>query len=97
MKQGTTFVLIVSLEVDIKLVDSIIFTIKNKGNILTKENWSFNNGNFEIPFTQEETVQLEGRTLIEAQINFEDGNVAKTNIKEFYIKESLAQESLTET
>lgn len=90
MKQGSTFVLVVDLQLDMSYVKSIIFTLKNKGKILTKENWSFEEGKFKIPFTQEETVQLDGRTLIEAQINFEDGNVAKSEIKEIFIKESLA-------
>lgn len=90
MKQGSTFVLVVDLQLDMSYVKSIIFTLKNKGKILTKENWSFEDGKFKLPFTQEETVQLEGRTLIEAQINFEDGNVAKSEIKEIFIKESLA-------
>lgn len=90
MKQGTTFVLVVDLQLDMSYVKSIIFTLKNKGKILTKEDWSFEDGKFKIPFAQEETVQLEGRTLIEAQINFEDGNVAKSEIKEIFIKESLA-------
>lgn len=90
MKQGSTFVLVVHLQLDMSYVKSIIFTLKNKGKILTKENWSFEDGKFKIPFTQEETVQLDGRTLIEAQINFKDGNVAKSEIKEIFIKESLA-------
>lgn len=90
MKQGSTFVLIIDLDIDIGRVDSIIFTLKNKGNILTKEDWNFSDGKFKIPFTQEETVRLIGRTLIEAQVNFKDGNVSKSDIKEIFIKESLA-------
>ena len=90
MKQGSTFVLIVNLNVDLSRIDSVIFTLKNKDVTLTKENWTYNNGKFDLPFTQEETVQLQGRTRIEAQINFADGNVAKTQIKDIYIKETLA-------
>lgn len=90
MKQGSTFVLIVNLNVDLSRINSVIFTLKNKDVTLTKENWTYNNGKFELPFTQEETVQLQGRTRIEAQINFADGNVAKTQIKDIYIKETLA-------
>lgn len=90
MKQGSTFVLIVNLNIDLSRINSVIFTLKNKDVTLTKENWTYNNGNFELPFTQEETVQLQGRTRIEAQINFADGNVAKTQIKDIYIQETLA-------
>lgn len=90
MKQGSTFVLIVNLNVDLSRINSVIFTLKNKDVTLTKENWSYNDGKFEIPFTQEETVSLEGRTRIEGQVNFLDGNVAKTQIKDIYIKETLA-------
>lgn len=90
MKQGSTFYLIVDLNVEVSKIDSVIFTLKNRGVNLTKEDWQYKNGKFEIPFTQEESVNLEGRTLIEAQINFSDGSVAKTQIKEIYIKETLA-------
>lgn len=90
MKQGSTFVLVVDLQLDMSYVKSIIFTLKNKGKILTKEDWNFSDGKFKIPFTQEETVRLIGRTLIEAQVNFKDGNVSKSDIKEIFIKESLA-------
>lgn len=89
MKQGSTFILSVNLDVDMSYVDSIIFTVKNKDVKLTKEDWIFDDGKFKIPFTQEETVQLEGRTLIEAQINFIDKNVAKTKIETIYINPTL--------
>lgn len=90
MKQGSTFIMIVNLDVDITQVDSVIFTLKNKDTILTKENWSYENGKFKIPFTQEETVLLEGRAQIEAQINFENRSVAKSKIKDVYIGSTLA-------
>jgi hypothetical protein len=90
MKQGSTFVLVVKLGVDMKFVNSVIFTIENKGQKLTKEDWLYENDKFKIPFTQEETVLLEGRTLIEAQINFDNGSVTKTDIQTIYIDKTLA-------
>lgn len=92
MKTGSTFILIVNLDVNMDYVNDIIFTIKCGSRKITKTEYEYDSKNkrFEIPLNQEDTVQLEGRCLVEAQINFTDNSVAKSEIGTIYINETLA-------
>lgn len=91
MKAGSTFILLVNLDVEMSYVDSIIFTVACGSKKITKDKYTYdlNKKQFRIPFTQEETVYLEGRCFVEAQINFKDKSVAKSSIKTFFVGETL--------
>lgn len=99
MKQGTTYKLIVSIDkvTDIDTVDSIIFTFADfsKTKILQKTypaDVKYIEKKFNILLTQEDTVSLAGKGYIEAQINFKNKSVAKTEISRYSSKDTLATE-----
>ena len=97
MKQGSTFILLVSLDVDIRYMDSIIFTIKNGNKVLTKTDYLYDaeKKQFQLFLTQEDTIEMQGRCLIEAQINFTDLHVAKSEIGTFIMNPTLATKIMT--
>lgn len=97
MKQGSTFILLVSLDVDISYVDSIIFTIKNGNKVLTKTDYLYDaeKKQFQLFLTQEDTIEMQGRCLVEAQINFTDLHVAKSEIATFIMNPTLATKIVT--
>ena len=99
MKQGTTYKLIVSIDkvTDIDTVDSIIFTFADftRTKILQKAypaDVKYIEKKFNILLTQEDTVSLAGKGYIEAQINFKNKSVAKTEISRYSSKDTLATE-----
>ena len=99
MKQGTTYKLIVSIDkvTDIDTVDSVIFTFADfsKTKILQKTypaDVKYIEKKFNILLTQEDTVSLAGKGYIEAQINFKNKSVAKTEISRYSSKDTLATE-----
>ena len=99
MKQGTTYKLIVSIDkvTDIDTVDSVIFTFADfsKTKILQKTypaDVKYIEKKFNIFLTQEDTVSLAGKGYIEAQINFKNKSVAKTEISRYSSKDTLATE-----
>ena len=99
MKQGTTYKLIVSIDkvTDIDTVDSVIFTFADfsKTKILQKTypaDVKYIEKKFNILLTQEDTVNLAGKGYIEAQINFKNKSVAKTEISRYSSKDTLATE-----
>lgn len=99
MKQGTTYKLIVSIDkvTDIDTVDSVIFTFADfsKTKILQKTypaDVKYIEKKFNILLTQEDTVSLAGKGYIEAQINFKNKSVAKTEISRYSNKDTLATE-----
>ena len=99
MKQGTTYKLIVSIDkvTDIDTVDSVIFTFADftRTKILQKTyptDVKYIEKKFNILLTQEDTVSLAGKGYIEAQINFKNKSVAKTEISRYSSKDTLATE-----
>ena len=99
MKQGTTYKLIVSIDkvTDIDTVDSVIFTFADfsKTKILQKTypaDVKYIEKKFNIFLTQEDTVSLAGKGYVEAQINFKNKSVAKTEISRYSSKDTLATE-----
>lgn len=96
MKQGTNLSLKVSLDVDISLVSSIIFTMKyNKSiedNVILQKTYDKNSSNeveysdncFYIKFSQNETKDIDRDLYLQAQINYVDGYVDMTDI--VYVK-----------
>ena len=99
MKQGTTYKLIVSIDkvTDIDTVDSVIFTFADfsKTKILQKTypaDVKYIEKKFNILLTQEDTVSLAGKGYVEAQINFKNKSVAKTEISRYSSKDTLATE-----
>ena len=99
MKQGTTYKLIVSIDkvTDIDTVDSVIFTFADfsKTKMLQKTypaDVKYIEKKFNILLTQEDTVSLAGKGYVEAQINFKNKSVAKTEISRYSSKDTLATE-----
>lgn len=103
MKAGATYNVEVTLkDLDISKVSSILFTLKSLRDI-TKQYpgdviWDEDNSKFYIPLTQEDTLKLtlnnsvqEAQTNVdvEAQINFADKSVAKSDITSFTLDKSL--------
>lgn len=103
MKVGATYNVEVTLkDLDISKVSSILFTLKSLRDI-TKQYpgdviWDEGNSKFYIPLTQEDTLKLtlnnsvqEAQTNVdvEAQINFIDMSVAKSDITSFTLDKSL--------
>ncbi len=85
------------MEVDPKLIDSIIFTIKNGKRLLSKrypDEVTYEDNYYLLNFTQKETARLRGFCLLEAQINFSSGAVAKTEAEKFYVLDTLYTEIL---
>lgn len=90
MKAGTTQVIVVHLDL-LKPVDNVIFTLKTaSSDVVEKKLTNDNDGTFILELTQEDTELLEGNVAIEAQINYQDKSVQKTNIMFKRIDNSLA-------
>lgn len=88
MKSGETGYLRITIanltEEAMQLVNEIIFSIKSECSMIQKrypENVTLEDGAFYIPLTQENTTALVGRYSVEAQINFADRSVSKSNIE----------------
>lgn len=99
MKSGETGFLkarITPLEMDV--VASIIFTLKREDGLFLKKIYpdevAFDGEYFMIPLDQRETNKMRGTYRIEAQVNFVDKNVLKTNALVNYIGETLGTEYL---
>lgn len=94
MKAGTTDRLVIHLGMT-KPFDSVIFTLASSSNsseyTITKTTSDGEAGIFLIDLTQEMTLNLAGNQVnLEAQINYTDKSVAKTQISTFYINDTLA-------
>ena len=106
MKAGTTYALGVKLGVDLTLVDQVIFSFANAADktvVLTKtfapngeqsEDFVVIDGVVYIGLHQSETTALLGTYALEAQINFTDKSVAKTQIMEGFSCATLATEEV---
>lgn len=107
MKKGTTATLEVFIDDlhNIELIDSVIFTFsksfleESESVILTKKYpndetivYDLGNNVFNIALTQEETTNLPNTFYIEAQVNFKNKAVAKTNIQRYFNDHTLATE-----
>lgn len=94
MVQGATYLIPVNIDVNLNYVDSIIFTLKCGETKVQKEYPSqtniLKNGNIGIPLNQYETTVLKGLVKIEAQINYKEGRVAKTETDVLQISPTLA-------
>lgn len=101
MKVGATYLIESSLDVDLTLVSSIIFTLKSIRKITKtypgEVTWDDNKKKFLIPITQEETLRLTSgddqkilpKVQIEAQINFYNKSVAKSVTTEITFDSSV--------
>lgn len=95
MKSGANYVILANLDIDVSKVDKIIFTLRGEKNTLTKfypDDVTITDKVCSILLYQEDTQALEGTVLIEAQINYSDGAVSKTDIARLYVQQSLATE-----
>ncbi len=95
MKSGANYVVLRKLNIDVSLVDKIIFTFKGMNAAIQKEypgEVTESNGLFAIKLYQEDTILLSGHVSLEGQINYKDGAVAKTNIDSIFIDNTLATE-----
>lgn len=92
MKAGSTGFLKIALNIDGDF-DSVIFTLKSDTATITKEypnGVALLNDNFYVPLGQNDTTLLQGYVWVEAQINFSDGRVRKSECKRMYIGSTLA-------
>ena len=93
IKQGETPCLAVKLADEPQNVDSVYFTLKSGETVITKaypEEAEYADGIYYIGYTQAETLTLSsGTALLEAQINFKNGNVRKSDIAVFGIGDTL--------
>lgn len=95
MKQGTTPTKKIKLDIDNNLIESVFFTIKSGKYLLIKcypGEAIYEDGFYLLKLTQKETEKLQYFCLLEAQINFLDGTVAKSNIERFTVACSLYTE-----
>lgn len=99
LKSGSTILLVFDWELDIEIVESAIFTLvgAEKLQLRYPEVINYKDGYFLIPLTQEQTLLLapeeEGaRISCEAQVNFLNKSVAKSECVSFYFSPSLATE-----
>lgn len=99
MKSGETGYLKVLLEglteEALELTNSIIFSVKSKTALIKMEYpgaVQYVDGSFYIPLTQEDTEKLTGRYMVEAQINFIDRSVSKTDIYSGNVESTLNTE-----
>lgn len=91
-KQGTTPMLIYSIDdLDVSTVQEVIFTITSEaGKKLDPiEVVEPETNTFMIGLTQEQTMQLQGSSQLEAQINFKDKHQEKTVLDYFYVNDTL--------
>ena len=94
MKAGSTQALFVGLDVDLSVVESIVFTFSdlNKNELLKKsypDDTQMVNGKIYIPLNQADTIALKGHYLLEGQINFGDKSVVKTEIFQRFMGDTL--------
>lgn len=94
MKIGSTYSILLSLDVDVSKVSSIVFTLSNLHNITKVFPVDVSvdtDGKYVINLSQHETLLLgTGRSKIEAQINFRNKSVIKSTIGDFVLDNSLA-------
>lgn len=92
IKAGSTYNLLIKLNIT-RPFDSVIFTLQSGSDEqlqLTKEPTDYTDGVFILGLTQQQTQQLDGTVKIEAQINYSDKSVAKSNILYKVISPTLA-------
>lgn len=98
MKSGETGFLkikINGLDEAMSLVENIIFSIKTSSALIQKrypETVTFVEGEFLLPLTQEDTTALVGHYMAEAQINFTDRSVSKSNAESGKISQTIYTE-----
>lgn len=92
IKAGSTYNLLIKLNIT-RPFNSVIFTLQSGSGEqlqLTKEPIDYTDGVFILGLTQQQTQQLDGTVKIEAQINYSDKSVDKSNILYKVISPTLA-------
>ena len=92
VKQGTTPTKRVTLDIDNSLIESVIFTIKSGKHLIIKSYPNevvYEDGFYMLNLTQKETKNLQYFCYLEAQVNFLDGAVAKSNTEKFTVARTL--------
>lgn len=96
MKTGATYLLVLSTDVDMTLVDTVDITLLSKKISIVKnypEEVTYAEGKFTIPLNQQDTILLGGKyggdVEVEAQLNFKDKSVSKSKIASFYLERTL--------
>ncbi len=95
MKAGETALLLVEVGIEnISLVESIIFTFINEKKRMVQKRYPdevrYIEGKFQIPLSQQDTENLRGHFSLEAQINFNNLSVVKSDIYEGFASSTLA-------
>lgn len=100
MKQGATYFVVCTLKevTDLTKLDKIIFTFEGTDKKQVQKVYptdvKYDNGSFLIPLHQDDTLTLKGLVKLEAQINFKDKSVAKSEIANTFVGNTLATEKL---
>lgn len=92
IKAGSTYNLLIKLNIT-RPFDSVIFTLQSGSDEqlqITKKPTDYTEGVFILGLTQQQTQQLSGTAKIEAQINYSDKSVDKSNILYKVISPTLA-------
>lgn len=92
IKAGSTYNLLIKLNIK-RPFNSVIFTLQSGSGEqlqITKQPTDYTDGVFILGLTQQQTQQLSGTVKIEAQINYSDKSVDKSNILYKVISPTLA-------
>lgn len=92
IKAGSTYNLLIKLNIT-RPFDSVIFTLQSGSGEqlqITKEPIDYTDGVFILGLTQQQTQQLSGTVKVEAQINYSNKSVDKSNILYKAISPTLA-------
>lgn len=99
MKAGETALIAVDLGLeDIANVGSIIFTMQGLAEPVKKRyptDVTYVEGKFKIPLTQDDTIALKGHFALEAQVNYANVSVVKSNLYKGFVASTLATEIIT--
>lgn len=99
MKAGETALISVDLGLeDIANVGSIIFTMQGLAEPVQKKyptDVTYVEGKFKIPLTQDDTIALKGHFALEAQVNYANVSVVKSNLYKGFVASTLATEIIT--
>ena len=99
MKAGETALIAVDLGLeDIDNVGSIIFTMQGLAEPVKKRyptDVTYVDGKFKIPLSQDDTIAIKGHFALEAQVNYANVSVVKSNLYKGFVASTLATEIIT--
>lgn len=92
IKAGETTFLRIPTNINMSAVDTVIFTLIGKRQFtkIYPKDVSYSNGEFLVPLTQQNTIDLQGTYRVEGQVNYGNKAVLITDIIEGCIEPSLS-------